>query len=173
MELLEDVLKTTIPALIVAGSIAIVLKQHFRNEGEKRNHELKLRNKETSLPLKFQAYERLVLLMERISLNNMLLRLSSSGMSVVEFKLELLQNITHEFEHNLSQQLYVSNACWDKILDAKTYVMNTVNNTADQLDQNAPAEHLVNALIQLITQRENAPPIEAIFLLKKEAASVG
>ncbi|MFY0673713.1 MAG: hypothetical protein JXQ87_09920 [Bacteroidia bacterium] len=173
MELLEDVLKTTIPALIVAGSIAVVLMQHFRNENAKRDHELKLRNKETSLPLKFQAYERLVLLMERISLNNMLLRLSASGMSVVEFKLELLQNVTHEFEHNLSQQLYVSNACWDKIIEAKTYVMNTVNNTADQLDPNAQSEHLVNALIQHITQQELLPPLEAIYLLKKEASSLG
>ncbi|MGB0430714.1 MAG: hypothetical protein ACPGLV_09590 [Bacteroidia bacterium] len=173
MELLEDVLKITIPAVVVAATVSVIILQHFRNETARREQELKLKNKETALPLKFQAYERLVLLMERISINNMLLRLSSSEMSVVEFKLELMQNITHEMEHNLSQQLYVSNPTWDKIVDAKNYVLNTVNNVADNLDPNAPAAELVNALLQIINDRQNTPTIEAIFLLKKEAASLG
>ncbi len=173
MEMLEDILKITIPSVVVAATVSIILLQHFKNESAKRDQELKMKNRETSLPLKFQAYERLVLLMERISLNNMLLRLSSSGMSVVEFKLELMQNITHEMEHNLSQQLYVSNPTWQKIVDAKNYVLNTVNNVADSLEQNAPAELLVNALIQTLNQDQNLPTIEAIYLLKKEVNSLG
>jgi hypothetical protein len=173
MELLIEVLKISIPALIVAGTVAYMMKQHYQNEARQGEQSLIAKSNEVSLPLKFQAYERLVLLMERVALNNMILRVSAMNMTVDEYKLELMQNVTHEFEHNISQQLYVSNSTWDKISEAKDYVLNTINNAASNLPGHEPSGLLVNSLIEHIAKREITPTIEAIYLLKKESATLG
>jgi len=66
-----------------------------------------------------QAYERLILLMERITPDNLIMRIDSTGMNTNEFHLELLSNIRAEFDHNISQQLYVSDLVWQDVYNAK------------------------------------------------------
>ncbi|MBI1182847.1 hypothetical protein GC194_01155 [bacterium] len=173
MDILAELLKISIPAVVVAVTVVIIISRFFNNQLQMKSKELALQNRQISLPLRFQALERLVLLMERISIGNMLLRISATEMSVVEYKLELMQHVTHEFEHNLSQQLYVSNGTWQKIEEAKQYVLSTINATAESMDQNLEAQALIDALIFHITSTEITPAMEAIYLLKKEAESVG
>lgn len=169
MELLVDVLKISLPAIVLAITVVVIISKHFKNERDLYQKEISLKDREVSLPLKFQAFERLVLLMERISLNNLLLRIPSAGQNVADFRLELLRNVTHEFEHNLSQQLYVSNACWEKIKEAKNYVLATINTIGESKDGMEPATELFDQLIAHITNQDISPIDEAIFMLKKEA----
>ena len=173
MEHLIDILKISIPALVVSATVVIIISRYFRNERDAKDQELQLKNKEVSLPLKFQAFERLVLLMERVSLNNILLRLSSAEMTVDEFKFELMHTITQEFEHNLAQQLYVSNAVWQQVKNAKDHTLAVINNCANSLDRNGPANELVNLLIAHTTNDPTPPTFEAIYALKKEAETLG
>ena len=173
MEILTDLLKIIIPAIIVSATVLLLISKHIKNEELRRDKELSLKNREITLPLRFQSLERLVLLMERISLDNMLLRIASAGLSVEQFKFELMRNVTHEFEHNLSQQLYVSDQTWNKIIEAREFVLSTINANGEGLDPMAPAQHLTDRLIPNITANEITPLKEAIFLLKKESEKLG
>lgn len=173
MEDLIEILKITVPAVVVAATVVIIISRHFRHEQSLREQEQALKNKEVSLPLKFQAFERLVLLMERISLNNMLLRMSSAEMVVEQFKFELMHTITQEFEHNLAQQLYVSNAVWEKVKVAKDNTLAVINNSANSIDRNAPAHQLVDLLISHTANDPNPMTVEAIYALKREAENLG
>lgn len=173
LELLMDLLKITVPAVVVAVTVAKIISGYFKNIKESNDQEIKLKTREISLPLRFQAFERLVLLMERVSINNLLLRLSSSGMTVGDYTFELVHNINQEFEHNLSQQLYVSNAAWEKVKVAKDSMIMIVNNCAQSLDANAPADALVDILLQQLQLQESYAPTDAIFFLKKEAENFG
>lgn len=173
MEDLFEILKISIPAVVVSITVVVVISRYFKNEQSVRQEEHTMKGAEVALPLKFQAFERLVLLMERISLNNILLRLSSAEMSVEEFKFELMHTITQEFEHNLAQQLYVSNGVWEKVKGAKDQTLAVINNCANSLERNEPAENLVNLLIQHTANDPTPPTAEAIYSLKKEADSIG
>ena len=108
MEILADILKITIPGLLVLLTALLLLNRMIKNDQEKRKQELILQNSNTVTPLKLQAYERIVLFLERISLESMLLRTSKPGMSAMQLHSALLSTIRSEFEHNLSQQIYMS-----------------------------------------------------------------
>ena len=77
MEIAADILKITIPALLVLLAAVILMRGMIRNDQEKRKHELILQNNRTVVPIKLQAYERVVLFLERISLESMLMRINS------------------------------------------------------------------------------------------------
>ena len=104
---LFDLLKIVLPALIVAGVIYLLFKQFLEKEQQRRLIELRLESSKATLPLRLQAYERIVLFLERISPNNILVRLSSAGQTAPDFHRLLQQEIRAEYEHNLSQQLYI------------------------------------------------------------------
>lgn len=169
MDLLIELLKMSIPAIVVSVTVVFIISGYFRNSVDLREQELKLKTREVSLPLRLQAFERLVLLMERISINNLLIRLSSSGMSVQDYTFELIHTINQEFEHNLAQQLYVSNAAWEKVKGAKDTMILMVNSCAESLDRNAPASALVDMLLNQLSRQEIYVTTDAIFFLKKEA----
>lgn len=77
-------------------------------------------------PIKLQAYERLTLFLDRISPENLVIRLSKSGQSANQLRHELIQSITSEFNHNISQQVYVSNDCWNMIKAVKEQIISVV-----------------------------------------------
>src|SRR5664279_4859418 len=106
METLSDILKITIPALIVFFTAWLVLKNMIKNDQDKRRQELILQNSRVVTPIKLQAYERIILFLERISLESLLIRVSSPEMSAVQLHSAMLSALRSEFEHNLSQQIY-------------------------------------------------------------------
>src|SRR5664280_2340373 len=108
METLSDILKMTIPALIVLFTAWIILRNMIKNDQDKRRQDLILQNSRTVTPIKLQAYERIVLFLERISLESLLVRVSSADMTAKQLHSALLNAIRSEFEHNLSQQIYLS-----------------------------------------------------------------
>jgi len=169
MDLLIELLKMSIPAIVVSVTVVFIISGYFKNSTQLKEQELMIRTREVSLPLRLQAFERLVLLMERISINNLLLRMGSSGMSVQDYSFQLIHTINQEFEHNLAQQLYISNAAWERVKGAKDATILLVNNCAENLDGNAPAQELVNLLVGQLSQQEIPVTTDAIFFLKKEA----
>src|SRR5687767_3540051 len=103
-QFIMDVIKFTIPAALVVAAIYVLLKRFFENEERKRYYELRNNTQKTVLPIRLQAYERLALLLERLSVNNLILRVKKPGMSAADLMGALLQEIRAEFDHNLSQQ---------------------------------------------------------------------
>src|SRR4030043_48722 len=127
MELFMDILKITIPALLVLLTAWLLLRNMMKNDQDKRKQELILQNSRTVIPIKLQAYERIVLFLERISLESMLVRISSSGMGAAKLHSTLLTTIRSEFEHNLSQQIYMSPQAWEVVRNARSNMIKIIN----------------------------------------------
>lgn len=111
--------------------------------------ELKVAALKIIMPLKVQAYERFLLFLERSQLPVLVKRIYVPGMEKGVFHLELLQNIREEFEHNLAQQLYVSNTTWNAVKNAKEELMEQINSTFEQLKDEDDTAILAQTLVAL------------------------
>lgn len=100
--------------------------------------------------LKLQAYERLVLLTERIALPSLVTRLNQPGISAFEMKVILAENIKQEFEYNSTQQLYVSPVSWDAIRNLKEQNIMIINKVAQMLPPDASGADLNKKIIELV-----------------------
>jgi hypothetical protein len=107
-------------------------------------------------PLRLQAYERLVLLAERIALPNLISRLSQPGISAREMQFLLLESIKQEFEYNASQQIYVSDAAWDAVRSLRDQNLLMINSIAKSLPPDASATELNRQLMESLMQDEQA-----------------
>ena len=118
MDEVFELLKLILPAGIVFLTTYYLVKSFLTNEQNKKKVDLKLANQEVITPIRLQAYERIVLFLERINPTSLVMRVEKTGSSA-SFQGELLKSIRNEFEHNLSQQIYMSNKSWDAVLKAK------------------------------------------------------
>lgn len=107
MEILE-IIKYTLPAAIVFLTAYFLIMALIKNDQDKRKHEIILQNQKTVTPIRLQAYERIILFLERISLESLIMRTNKKGISSKELQASMLNTIRSEFEHNLSQQIYLT-----------------------------------------------------------------
>ncbi len=172
MEFFLDILKLTLPAVIV-GSTAYMLLKALLDERQRIDQAL-LRNdaQKITLPLRLSAYERLMLLCDRADIANTMLRVQMPNMKVRELRGVLLMAINQEFEHNVSQQLYVSDILWQIIRMAKNNTLAMVAMTATELDPDGPAEVFANALLQAIDEQNITPMHTAIMAVRTEAGKL-
>jgi hypothetical protein len=168
MESLADILKITIPALIVFLTSYFLLKNMIRNDQDKRRQELILQNSRTVTPIKLQAYERIVLFLERISLESMLIRVSTNDMTAAQLHSILLSTIRSEFEHNLSQQIYMSHQAWEIVRNARSNMIKIINSEAEKMPQNATGMALSKQLLEKIMELDKEPTRVAIEFIKAE-----
>ena len=165
-----EIVKITVPALIVFLTVYYLLKQYLDGQYRLRLLDYKQQRSESATPVRMQAYERLTLFCERVDLPGMLLRTQSRGMTVSELKLALMLGVQQEFEYNQTQQVYVSESLWEIIKLAKDDVLNTVSNVAASIEPNADARKLSQALIAFLNERESTGPMIALKAIKKEAS---
>ena len=107
-------------------------------------------------PLQLQAYERLVLLCERMALPNLISRLSQPGFSAKEMQVFLIETIKQEYEYNASQQIYVSRQAWEAVRNLKDQSMLMINTIAKTLAPDAKASELNRQIIENIMHEEKA-----------------
>jgi hypothetical protein len=107
-------------------------------------------------PLRLQAYERLVLLAERVALPNLISRLSQPGLSARDMQFLLIESIKQEYEYNASQQIYVSEAAWNAIRSLRDQNLLMVNTIAKSLPTDATATELNRQLMEAMMQEEKA-----------------
>jgi hypothetical protein len=108
------------------------------------------------IPLQLQAYERLVLLCERISIPNLISRLSQPNFSAKEMQLLLIDNIKQEFEYNSSQQIYISSIAWEAVRNLRDQSMLIINQVANVLPPDATASDLNKQLLEVIMNQKEA-----------------
>jgi hypothetical protein len=168
MELLMDILKITIPALLVMLTALLLLRNMIKNDQDKRKQELILQNSRTVIPIKLQAYERIVLFLERISLESMLVRVSSPGMSAVQLHSALLITIRSEFEHNLSQQIYMSPQAWEVVRNARSNMIKIINSEMGRMPEKATGMDFSRKLLETIMGMDKEPTRAAIEYIKSE-----
>ena len=131
--------------------------------------ELKKEHANKTLPLRLQAYERLTLLLERIELSNLVVRVYKNGMNLKLLHAQLINNIRQEYEHNLSQQLYVSSQSWEAVVKAREEATNFINMAASQLEKKGRTNgmDLSKLLLQTLSSMEVKPAQNALKTLKK------
>ena len=158
----------------VMGVIVYFIVKHFvENEQKKSLVELKkIESMETLRvvnPIRLQAYERLALFLERITPNSLILRCYTPGMDMKVLQGVMTKNIRDEFEHNLSQQIYVSSEAWNRIKKAKEEMIGIINSSAVKLNSDTDISNLVGIIFEN-TAKQN-PVDSALEFLKKEIRS--
>ncbi len=154
---------------LVLGTAYFLLKLFFDNERNKRVWEYKTQHQKITLPLRLQAYERMILFLERMSPNSLIVRLQTQQMTARQLQVEMLSLIRAEFEHNLAQQLYISSQAWDVVVSAKENVIQLINIAAEEVDANAPYMELSQKIMAKWMLLNPTPIRTAIDFLKKEA----
>ena len=170
VEALLEIIKITIPALTVGLTVYFLFRQYLDKQYHLKALEYRQSTQKTSLPLKLGAYERLSLFLERISIPNLLFRLNRSEANATALRITMLTAIQQEFEHNITQQVYVSDNLWKIILFARNDVVDTINGVAEQVDPKAPGDELVKLLSAYLSQQEITALDKAQEAIKKEAA---
>lgn len=168
MEILVDLLKIVLPASLVLYAMFLTIKSFLNKDFEKRVVELKMKNTEIILPLRLQAYERMSLFLERISLHNMVIRVNEPGLEVAHFHQKLLSEIRSEYNHNLSQQVYMSDNTWNLIKKAMEDVVSIVNTAALNVPSDAKSIELAKMIFEFLMQRNHDPIAPAMKYLKDE-----
>ncbi len=170
-EILE-ILKYILPSLVVFATAYYIFKQFLENDNKKRLLEMKMNNRADNqqfvTPIRLQAYERIVLFLERISPNSLVLRVSEPNMNVMQLQSAMIMAIRLEYEHNLSQQLYISSKSWQIVKNAKEDLINIISSVAANIDKTADSSELAKAIFELTASVEKLPIEIAIEILKDE-----
>ena len=165
-----ELLMYTVPSLITGGVAYFLFTSHFKEQQNSRKWILKRENQKHSLPLRLQAYERLALFLERINPTKLLIRVAPLTDNKVDYQNLLIQHIEQEFEHNLAQQIYITDDSWTMLLTAKnTIIQNIRKTTLDESikDANALREKILSNLLD----GQSATTV-ALSYLKNEVADV-
>ena len=165
---MKDVLILLIP---LAGMLLItyLLLQHFFNKQLKESEKELINQKAKSyLPLKIQAYERAILFLERIDPNNLIIRIHKPTMNASKLHLEILKQIREEYNHNMSQQIYISPKSWAELIKGKEETIQIANTAFGQLNNDANAIELSTKIFEIIAKLPHNPTAQARKLIIRE-----
>ena len=168
MDALIDFGKILLPAGTVLYAMYLVIKSFLTKEMERKIIDIKIKNTETVLPIRLQAYERICLFLERISPNNLVVRLNDASLSAAQFQQVLVNEIRQEFNHNLSQQVYLSDEAWEMVKNAMEDIVSVVNIAAQQLKGDDKSVDLAKRIFELMMEKNNDPVLIALKKVKDE-----
>lgn len=167
-----DILKIVLPSLLVFLAGYLAISAMLKNDADRRKNELLFNSIKITLPLKLQAYERLVLFLERISPESIIMRTSRKDMCAAELQSALLNSIRAEWEHNLSQQLYVSKEAWDLVKNAKENIIKIINLSAERIDPMEQSIILSQRILDTLVNLDTNPITIATDFIKNEAKDI-
>jgi hypothetical protein len=169
MDAVVEILKIILPAGAVFVAVYFLVKSFLDNDQKRREHELKKASQATITPLKIQAYERIVIFLERIHPNSMVLRVNKHGMNARQLQQELVNTIKTEYEHNISQQIYMSYGAWELVKTAKEETIKLVNISATKVPVEANSSDLAIMILNIMANVDKKLPNEiALEYIKKE-----
>lgn len=164
-----DFLVYLAPSLLVFLTAYLLIKKFLDTNSTIKQAELKRAIQKDLLPLRLQAYERIVLYLERIAPNNLFARVYEPGMTVMDFHKALLMTIRSEFEHNITQQVYITNSGWAIVRNARDELIRQINETMQKCNPEAPGIELTKRLYDQMLNEEETPIHKAIDQIKNEA----
>lgn len=172
MEYFFDLLKIIGPALLVLWAAYSTMQRFITREENKQALEVSKKDRASALPLRLKAYERLTLYLERITPENLIQRAQERQMSCSELQMSLLKMIRQEYEHNLTQQLYVSDEAWEAVAFAKESVNQLINTSMSVVDPEEPSLKLAQLIIEAYHSSDTTPTQVAVKQLKAEVVSI-
>ncbi|MBD0832136.1 DUF7935 family protein [Aestuariibaculum sediminum] len=165
-----DLFLFAIPSLITGLIAYYFFKEHTKNEDGRRRFLLQKDLQVSALPTRLQAYERMALYLERISPSKLLIRVAPTSSNKNAYERALIQAIESEFEHNLAQQIYVSDKCWSIINTAKNATIQLIRK-ASLLEKTDTAEKLREVVLTEMLERR-APSDLALAFIKEEVSDI-
>jgi hypothetical protein len=168
MELGTDLIKIILPAGLVLWAMYLTVSSFIKKDVVEKELAIKAETTKALLPIRLQAYERMALFLERISPNNLLIRLNGQAPNVVSFQQLMLSEIREEFSHNLSQQVYMSDEAWTVVKNAMNETVALINLSARELLPDASALELSKRIFEVIMDKNVNPSDEALRVIKQE-----
>lgn len=172
MEIIFDLLKITIPAALMLYLSYLLVRSFLQKQLDEIAFSVRQKNQEIVVPIRLQAYERIILLLERITPSNLLGRLGSSDYSADEFQQILIHEIRNEFNHNLSQQVYMSDSSWTYVSTAVEQTISLINSSSNSLPEGAKGIDLAKAILEMGAGEHIDAPNQAIKFIKEEIQTI-
>lgn len=157
-----------LPALITGIIAYYFFNLHTKNEEGRRRFLLHKDNQKNALPLRLQAYERMALFLERISPSKLMLRVTPASADKENYVAALITAIENEFDHNISQQIYISDECWSVIKASKNATIQLIHKSSHEAESaNNLREVVLNSLLE-----KQAPSAAGLAFIKKEVGEL-
>ncbi|WP_350291961.1 hypothetical protein [uncultured Croceitalea sp.] len=151
---------------VVTGLIAFYFfRLHTRNEDGRRRFLLHKDSQKDTLPVRLQAYERMALFLERIAVNSLVVRVAPKSQNKTDYENLLIKNVEDEFDHNLSQQIYMTDECWNIIKAAKSATIQIIRSAA--MSESDSADKLREDILTQMIEKQS-PSATALAFVKKE-----
>tara|TARA_Y100000589_G_C26920181_1_gene534029 strand:- start:82 stop:603 length:522 start_codon:yes stop_codon:yes gene_type:complete len=158
--------------LISCGALVLIvfrfLKKQTDKEVIKLRSELHKQRQEFFLPSRLDAYQRSVLLLERIHPNSLIMRAHNPKLNATLFQAELVKTVRSEFEHNLAQQIFITAGTWEIIRNSKDEVIKLIHMAGSQMNEKSTSTDLSEKIFEIIAQLEEFPTSIAVKIVKKE-----
>ncbi|WP_289054665.1 hypothetical protein [Carboxylicivirga marina] len=165
---INELLKIAAVVLLIALPLLILIRWFFKHNLKLKELELANSTYKELIPTRLQAYERLAILLERISPETIVIRENKQGLSSLQFQKQLLQIIRQEFEHNFAMQIYLPAKTWDAIIKARDEVVKLINTSAAETQANAPSMELSRIILEKGINDTNFYIKKAKEVLKKD-----
>ncbi|MFE3871600.1 hypothetical protein ACFX5F_10230 [Flavobacterium sp. ZS1P70] len=165
-----ELLSYTLPAVVTGVVAYYFFDLHTKNEEGRRRYLLNKEAQKNALPLRLQAFERMTLYMERINPTKLLIRISPLSQDKNDYENLIIAQIEQEFEHNLTQQIYMSDECWTIIVTAKNATIQMIRkaNMSDRVDS---ADKLREVLLNDLMEKQS-PSNAALAYIKNEVGQL-
>ncbi len=164
-----DIIRLTISGLLVVMAAFYIARPYLDRNEKQQLISLKQTFTKETLPLRLQAYERLLLLIDRLNPANLIIRMNNPEYSAGELHYLVLTEIRNEFQHNITQQLYVSNTSWEITKRVKNDTILLMNSALKALPPEATGTEFSRLVLEQLTRMETSPYDAASILIREEA----
>lgn len=171
MEYLFYIMLVLIPSSVVFLTAYLIIRNFFENERKRQLLDLKKSDRSSLMPARVQAYERCVLFLDRINTGNLVLRVHKNHLTAQMLHTELVRTIREEFDHNITQQIYISDKAWAQVKWAKEETIKIVNLASEKVEGNSSGVELSKKIFEFVSELTVQPAQQATLFLKKEARS--
>jgi hypothetical protein len=159
-----------LPAIVVGIIAYYFFKGHTANEEGRRRYLIQKEAQNQVIPMRLQAYERITLFLERIDLHKLLVRVKPFSEETAAYEALLVKNIEQEYDHNLSQQIYLTSDCWNLIVSAKNATIHVIRQSAMH-EKNSSADKMRESLLRNFME-EITPSQKALVYIRKEVSEL-
>lgn len=168
---LDNLLMACVPSAVVAAISYLLIDRFLKAESKRHILEIKKESIKTTIPVRLQAFERVILLLERIDAVQVVKRSIAPGMTSGQLKMKAIAEIRNEFNHNVTQQVYLSAASWDRVVQAKEEAIKLISVTGTQVPDNADAIEFSKKILG-VNEELKVNNNEAIEIVKREIRKI-
>ena len=168
MDVVLQIALIIFPAGAVLLTTVFFLRRETGKEIRSMQIELKRERQQYFLPNRVEAYQRALLLMERIHPNSLVMRLHNAGLPAKALQAEFLKAIREEYDHNVAQQLFISPQGWQMVKNSKEETIKIINIAGNQMEATSTGLDLSAKIFEIVAEVGQLPTEITVEYLKKE-----